>query len=247
VKGFVVGNWADVASGDSSAEVIEAIVAARTRLRSLQALFIGDIVLEEAEISWIHQDDMAPVLSAYPGLTHFQVRGGGGLSLGALRHASLRTLIVETGGLDVSVVRQVAAADLPKLEHLELWLGSGNYGANFTLEDLAPILSGERFPALKTLALRDSEEADAVAKAVAASPLLERIQVLDLSMGNLGDDGAQALVACPAVKRLKRLDLRHNYMSAEALTAVEGLGIPVDVSENEPDADPDDRYIAISE
>jgi hypothetical protein len=164
-----------------------------------------------------------------------------------LRLASLRTLIVESGGLDASIVRQVASSDLPKLEHLELWLGTDSYGANWTLEDLAPILDGTRFPKLKTLGLRDSDQADAVAEAVTRSPLLQRIEVLDLSLGTLSDEGARALLASPAVKRLKRLDLRHNYLSAETARALGALGIDVDTSEGEPDKGEDDRYVAVSE
>jgi hypothetical protein len=247
VKAFVVGSWGEVATGTNSEPVVEAIVAARERLPRLEALFLGDLTFEESEISWINQSDVSPILSAYPALSILRVRGSNGLSLGMLRHASLRTLIVETGGLDASIVRQVASSDLPKLEHLELWLGDNGYGANWTLEDLAPILDGTRFPRLKTLGLRDSDQADAVAEAVTRSPLLQRIEVLDLSLGTLSDEGARALLASPALKRLKRLDLRHNYLSAETARALGALGIEVDTSEGEPDKGEDDRYVAVSE
>jgi hypothetical protein len=246
VRAFIVGNWGEVSTGTDSAEIVEALVAARERLPSLSALFVGDLVMEESEISWIHQSDMAPILSAYPALTHFQVRGGTGLSLGTLRHRELRRLVVESGGLDASVVRQVASADLPRLEHLELWLGDSGYGANWTLADLGPLLSGERLPSLKTLALRDSEQADEVAKAVATSPLLKRIEVLDLSLGVLGDEGAEALLASPAVKSLKRLDLHHHFLTAPTMRKLQALGIPVDVSEGE-SPDGEYRYVAVSE
>jgi hypothetical protein len=247
VRAFVVGMWGDVATGTDSTEVVEALVGARARLPKLTALFLGDMVMEESEISWIQQTDVSPILSAYPALTTFGVRGGNGLSLGRLQHAELRTLIVETGGLDVSVVRQVAAAVLPKLEHLELWLGTDGYGANWQLEDLAPILSGSQFPALKRLGLRDSDKADDVAKAVAGSALLGRIQVLDLSLGVLSDEGAEALLASPSVKRLKRLDLRHHYVSEPVVRRLQGLGIDVDVSEAQPASGDDGRFVAVSE
>jgi hypothetical protein len=246
VRAFVVGSWGEVGTGDDSAEVVEALVAARDRLPRLTALFVGDIMMEESEISWIHQSDVSPILSAYPALEHFQVRGGTGLSLGSLRHRALRKLVVESGGLDASVVRQVAAADLPCLEHLELWLGDSGYGANWTLDDLAPLLSGERLPSLKTLALRDSEQADAVAKAVAGSPLLGRLEALDLSLGTLSDEGAEALLASRALRSLKRLDLHHHYLSEPTMRRLKDLGIQVDVSEAE-SPDGEYRYVAVSE
>jgi hypothetical protein len=246
VRAFIIGSWGEVGTGTDSAQIVEAVVAARERLPSLKALFIGDIVRDESEISWIHQSDMSPILSAYAAITHFQVRGGTGLSLGSLRHRALRTLVVESGGLDASVVRQVAAADLPSLEHLELWLGDSGYGANWTMDDLGPLLTGERLPSLKTLALRDSEQADAVAKAVAVSPLLERLEVLDLSLGVLTDGGAAALVASGAVKKLKRLDLHHHFLTEAMMRKLADLGIPVDISDAE-SPDSEYRFVAVSE
>ena len=124
---------------------------------------------------------MTPLLEAYPKLEHFQVRGGNGLELGAFRHDTLRALVIESGGLDAEVVRQVCAAQAPALEHLELWLGDPNYGATTTVADLGPLLSGALFPRLTSLALRDSELADPIAAALAASPPLRRLQTLDLS------------------------------------------------------------------
>jgi hypothetical protein len=246
VRALLVGAWGDVSTGDDSAAVVEALVAAREQFPKLEAIFFGDIMMEESEISWINQSDLSPMLSAYPKLKTFQVRGGNGLSLGALKHDVLETLIVETGGLDASVVRQIAHATLPKLTHLEVWLGSEDYGATWTMDDLGELLRGDRFPALKTLGLRDSDEADAIAAAIAKSPLLERIEVLDLSLGTLGDEGAEALLASPAVKRLKRLDLHHHYLSAPVRAKMTKLGIEVDISD-EQDEGKYGRYVSVGE
>jgi hypothetical protein len=251
VRALVVGNWGEVSTGDSSAEVVEALVAARERLPDLEAIFFGDIVMEESEISWIQQSDLSPIFSAYPRLVHFRVRGGNQLSLGTLKLAALRTLVVESGGLDASIVRQVAAADLPKLEHLELWLGTDEYGATWQMEDLRPILDGKTFPALKTLALRDSQVADGVALELVKSPILERIAVLDLSLGALSDEGGNALYACPAVKRLARLDLHRSYLSAAVASKLGTLGIGVDVSDQQEETVFNDgskhRFVSVGE
>src|SRR5262249_56131328 len=129
--------------------------------------------------------EWARLREAYRGLEEFRVRGGNNLSLGTLRHKNLKKLVIETGGLPVSVLREVCAAKLPALEHLELWLGEENYGWDGTVNDLKPLLSGKLFPKLRYLGLRDSIIADEVATAVARAPVLKKIRVLDLSLGNL--------------------------------------------------------------
>ena len=82
--------------------------------------------------------------------------------------------------------------ELAGIEHLELYLGTDDYGWDGSIDDVLPLLADDRFPRLKYLGLRDSEIADGVAQAVAKSPLLEKLDVLDLSLGTLGDEGAAA-------------------------------------------------------
>ena len=251
ITGIVVGTWdSSGASEDDSRQVVEALVSARDRVPNLQAIFLGDIIREESEISWINRSDVSPLFDAYPVLEHFRVRGSQGLTLGALQHERLKSLIIESGGLPVAVVREVIAAQLPELEHLELWLSTDDYGADATVEDLQPILSGSLFPKLRYLGLRDSYIADAIAAAVAQAPVLERIRVLDLSLGALGDEGAEALLQSPAIRRLEKLDIHHHYCSEEMVEKLQGLGIEVDVSEREEPYDGDyesGRYVAVSE
>jgi hypothetical protein len=248
--GLVAGYWDILNHEPTSAPIVEALVAARERLPALRALFIGDIVREEHEISWIVQSDLSPLFNAYPRLEHLCVRGGEGLTLGALAHDRLRELTLQTGGLDGQVIREVGAARLPALEHLELWLGTEDYGGTATVEDLAPILAGGAFPRLHTLGLRDSAIADEVAAALAGAPLLERLRVLDLSLGTLTDAGAEALLASPALARLERLDVHHHYCSPAVVARLEALGIAVDASEPQ-EADESGgevyRYVAVSE
>ncbi len=249
VSGLVIGPWEGVFEAAGGAEqIVAALVAARDRLSGLRALFLGDIISEECEISWIQQTDVSPLLHAYPELEYFRVRGGTALVLGSLHHESLRALIVESGGLDAEVVRSVGRSELPQLEHLELWLGSEHYGATTTVADLEPILEGGRFPRLSYLGLRDCEIADAVAVAVAKAPVLERIQVLDLSLGNLTDEGAKALLEGAAV--LQKLDIHHHFVSPELVEQLAALGIELDASDpQEPDEYRGEihRYIAVSE
>lgn len=250
IRGLVVGMWAgDDVEVDSSA-VQEALVAAREGLPQLRALFIGDITYEECEVSWIQNTDLSPLLSAYSNLTHFGVRGGNGLSLGQLDLPELLELQVQAGGLSAEVVREVMTARLPRLEHLELYLGTDDYGATSSIDDLTPILDGTLFPNLKYLGLKNSDYQDAIAQVIADAPVLDGLETLDLSMGTLSDEGAQALLGSERVKALKKLDLHHHFMSDEMLQKLKGLGVQVDVSEQE-DSDEDDgevwRYVALGE
>jgi hypothetical protein len=246
IKALVLGLWAtDV---DDPADPVYAKLAEPETVAafsSLTALFVGDIIGEEQEISWINQADIAPVMRAYPALQTLRVRGGNGLALGGLDSDALETLIVETGGLSRECIAQVCAARLPNLKHLELWLGSENYGANHTVDDVMPILSGRLFPKLRHLALRDCEYTDDLARAVADAPVLSQLDTLDLSMGTLGDEGAQALIASPQVKKLKRLDVSHHYMSPAVAKELAALG-PKVIADDAQGAG-DERYVQVAE
>ncbi len=251
VPALVLGMWGFMPDARSDLDrIVAQLAAGRDRLRSLRALFLGDITADECEISWLGSTDLSPILQAYPDLEHLWIRGAEGLVFGTFRHASLKTLVIQSGGLPGEVTRQVAGANLPALEHLELWLGEENYGGTTTLADLAPILSGQHFPLLRTLGLRNAEHADEIARAVAQAPITERLRVLDLSMGTLGDSGAEALLASPSVRRLEKLDLHHHYISAGLSLRLMELDVEVNLNDKQ-EADEDDgeqyRYIAVSE
>jgi hypothetical protein len=246
LTGLVIGTWSGEMYEATPAEVIEALVASADRLASLRGLFLGDITYEENEISWIYQTDLSALWDAFPRLEVFGVRGSNGLSLGKLRHNHLKHLTVECGGLPKSVLAEIAAASLPALEHLELYLGTENYGWDGTIEDVKPLLAAYRFPSLKYLGLRDAEIADDVAEAVVQSPLLEQIQVLDLSLGMLSDEGAQALIDSSAVRKLKKLDIHYHFVTPDVVKRLNGLGIEVDASDPQ-DPDQEYRYVSVSE
>ncbi len=215
VKEIVIGCW-DFEGGNSS-ELVNMFVKVKDKLKSLQYIFFGDITYEETEMSWIENSLVTPVLEAYPGLVHFQVRGGNSLSLAKLKHQNLKTLIVETGGMSKSIIDEIFNAGLPNLEHLELWLGDDNYGCDIAPDDLKTLLDGKLFPKLKYLGLCNYYMSDDLAKAIADAPILDRIETLDLSKGNLSDEGGNALLNSSRIARLKNLDLSHHYLSDEVM------------------------------
>ena len=244
VQALIIGVWTEVAGNETAAaDIATALAAASAQLPALRALFFGDIIGEESEISWIHQSDMGSLVKALPQLEEFRVRGGEGLSFAGLESPALKSLGVETGGLSKTVVAQILAADLPSLEHLELWFGDDNYGGDTSVEDLKVLLSGSLFPKLTSLGLCNADFTDDIAKAVVESPLLERISTLDLSRGTLTDEGADALLGCDAIKKLKHLNVRHHFVSNEKMAALSAMPIDVNVDDQqEADEDGDDVY-----
>ncbi|MEW1546840.1 STM4015 family protein [Streptomyces tsukubensis] len=255
VRAFVVGVWPE--AYDTAPEpIVKALVDAAERFPALRSLFFADVSSDECEISWINQGPVTPLLEAFPQLEEFGVRGGTGLELKPVRHERLRSLTVETGGLDAQVVRDIAASDFPELEILDIWLGTSEYGATAVPEDLQPFLTGARLPKLRHLALHNSEMQDAVAQALAGAPVVARLEVLDLSMGTLSDEGAQALLEGQPLTHLQKLDLNHHYLTEameERLRATLGAaGVEVNLGESmfdewEQESDWDNRYVAVGE
>ncbi len=338
VTGFVIGIW-DFEGGGVD-ETLEKLLEHKDKFPKLEALFLGDITYEENEISWIEQSDVGPLVNAFPNLETFRVRGGMGLGFNNVKHDKLKHLGIETGGLPTEVIRDVIKADLPALEHLELWLGSEWYGFEATTHDLRPIFEGNKWPNLKYLGLRDSEIADEIAEALAvaeradvgsvqvegksfvltgtlhnmkrsdakkqleamganvassvskntdylvagekagsklekakslgvpvlteadlltllgsesaevsdsSTTVMDKIKVLDLSMGTLSDKGAEALFNNPKVKELDKLDIHYHYVSDDWVDKLKSLGIPVDASDQQEADDPEDRYVSVSE
>jgi hypothetical protein len=244
---LLIGAWGYPASNPVP---LPELIAAAPRLPALRHLFIGDVTFEESEISWIKQGDVTPVFDAFPGLHTLRVRGTDGLELRPVRHAALRELAFESGGLPAGIVGAVAESDLPDLRHLELWLGTDNYGGDATVEDLTPILAGARWPALEYLGLRDAEIADAIAAAVAAAPVVARLHTVDMSMGALSDVGATALLTGQPLTHLRRLDLHHHFltepMEVRLREELEPAGVEVDLSDRQQEEEWG-RFIAVSE
>jgi hypothetical protein len=247
VTHLVMGYWgADYDAG--AADPVKVLVEAADRLPALRALFLGDIIAEESEISWINQADITPLFETFPGLEHLEVRGGQGLALDPVTAPALRTLRFETGGLPAGVVRAVGASDLPVLERLDLWLGVGDYGGDSTVADLEGILGGARLPSLTHLGLEDSEIQDEIAAAVAGAPIVARLKSLSLAMGTLSDQGAEALLSGQPLTHLDRLDLHHHYLSDPMMERIRAAlpDVPVDLEDRQKPEE-DWRYVEVSE
>ncbi|MFJ4837515.1 STM4015 family protein [Streptomyces sp. NPDC088746] len=253
VRALIFGSpWYDSEGGSSPDELLNM----RSRFTGLEALFLGDLEDEEAMISTIGLGGLTELLEAFPGLRELAMRGGEDLEFPVTGHEGLRVLRVESGGLPREAAAQIAAASLPSLEHLELWLGDEDYGGGTTVEDLAPLLAGVGKPALRHLGLQNSPVQDELAAALATAPVVRRLTSLSLSMGTLGDEGAEALLEGQSLAHLREIDLSHHYLSQDMMlriwTELEPLGVRVNLTGRE-DEDEDDedewssRYVAVSE
>ena len=255
IQGLVVGYWGQDSLMDEDPEALfaGALREAALGLPNLRVLYVNDISSEESEVSWITNTNLSPLVMAFPRLTHLGIRGGNSLELPDLDLPHLDTLIIESGGLSAELVRQVLTARLPRLRHLELYLGTDNYGATVQPDDLTPILDGARFPGLKYLGLKNSDLQDEIAQLLAPAPVTRGLEVLDLSMGILTDEGGRALLehlADGTLGHLKKLDLEFHWMSealCEQLRAEAGRqGVEINVSDAQADDD-DWRYVALGE
>lgn len=248
-KGLILGAY-DLEGGSSGGIGYDALVKAKDRLPNLRALFLGDILQEEAEISWINQGDVTPLLAAFPKLEMLRVRGATGLAISKPQHAALRALAIESGGLSAKVVAQICRGKFPELEYLELWLGTPDYGGDCRVNDLQPLLKGTLFPKLKYLGLRNAQIADDIAAVIVKSPVIDQLETLDLSLGSLSDEGATALLQFEAKPHLKRLDLHHHYLSKPLQKKLKQLPFPVDLSDAkvvEEDDEFSGRFVSVSE
>ncbi|MBD2597932.1 STM4015 family protein [Nostoc spongiaeforme FACHB-130] len=251
LEALVLGLWAEASENVDLSNVIAALVNAREYLTNLKAVFIGDIVSDEFEISWIQQSDISPVLRAYPQLEILQVRGGEGLQFSPpIKNNNLKALIVETGGLSRDTVAQICNMNLPALEHLELWFGCEDYGGDCWVEDTHPIIFADKFPKLTYLGLRNSQFSDEIASAIVSSPILNSISILDLSLGTLSDAGAEELLNCEAINYLDILNVSENFLSEEMIEKLSGLDVRViatDQKEEEDDSYIHSRYCSVAE
>lgn len=244
--GIVIGAWGAEMFEETPEKLIKKLVEHRERLPQLNALFFGDISLEECEMSWIQQSDVSPLFAAFPNLEMFRVRGGGGLELKDNKHPKLRGLAIEAGGLGGNVVRSVLTGDFPNLEHLELWLGTEEYGGSSSVQDLQPLLSGELFPKLHYLGLRNCDYADDIAGVIVNAPIVKRIEFLDLSLGTLSDTGAAALLNLPTDGALKRVSIHHHFCSDGMVKKLEALPFQFDTTGGE-DPEDDWRFVSVGE
>jgi hypothetical protein len=129
-----------------------------------------------------------------------------------VKHDKLKTLRIESGGLNHETLVDLNRLDLPALEYLELWLGREEYGGNSKIDDLMAIISGDKFPKLKYLGLRNCEYANDIAFELVKSSFVKQITEIYLSMGTLENEGFLKLANCPMLNELDTLNVSSNHI-----------------------------------
>jgi len=243
---LTIGDWGQ-AYENSPDSFLESLISHKDSFPNLTKLFIGDMGFEECEVSWINQTNLSPLLAAFPNLQSLSIKGSQELSLEPLVHEKLQELVIICGGLPKSVLEEITSAKLPELKKLELYLGVDDYGFDGGIEDVMPLLQGDLFPKLTYLGLKDSEIQDEIAIAIADAPILDQLEILDLSYGTLSDEGGKALLASERVKKLKHLNLSYHYMSDELLLRWKQAGLSVDVTDQQETDEDDWRYPFLTE
>lgn len=242
---IIIGAWGEPHS-EGVDDILAKLIAHASELPNLRALFIGDMTYEECEISWIIQGSYTPLLNAFPNLEALRIRGSTDLIIEPFTHLAMRSFTIECGGLPRKTAEALAASSMPNLIHLELWLGTDEYGFSGDAELYRRVMAALVTPSLQYLGLRDSEIADDLAKMLATQETIVQLKTLDLSLGTIGDIGAEALCKSAYVSRLETLDLSHHYISAQWQAALNAL--PLRVILDDPEEEDDGyRYVAVGE
>ncbi|WP_146138484.1 hypothetical protein [Chamaesiphon polymorphus] len=247
-------------------DIVSMLANAKNYLPNLKAVFLGDIEDRDCMISSLPQyDDISSILLSYAQLEHIHVRCNNGRNgrtgekrpegmrfCSPLQHNYLKVLRIESGGLNSQTLIDISQLELPSLEYLELWLGAPEYGGNSSINDLMLIISGQKFPKLRYLGLRNCDYTDEIATQLATSPLIRRLTELDLSMGTLGDEGLLALLNSPFINELDVLNVSQNYITTDFIEKILprfelDCQIVVDRQQCSKYVEPIQRYCAVAE
>ena len=244
---IIIGAWAEPHS-EGADDIIAKLIAHAGELPNLRALFIGDMTYEECEISWITQGSYTPLLNAFPQLEALRIRGSTSLTIEPFTHQAMRSFTIECGGLPQEVAGALAASSMPNLTHLELWLGTDEYGFSGDADLYRRVLAALMNPGMEYLGLRDAQIADEVAVMLATQESIANLKTLDLSLGTIGDVGAEALCKSPYLSKIETLDLSHHYISKQWQDALNALPMQVILDDEQgEEEDEDDRYVAVGE
>jgi uncharacterized protein (TIGR02996 family) len=167
--------------------------------------------------------------------------------IAGLELVELAELTIETCSMSKQRTAALLEAKLPKLAKLELWFGSEDQNADTEIDDLAPLLAGTTFPAVRHLGLRNAAFADDLARTVPASRIAARLESLDLSMGTMGDEAAIELAESAShLPELETLDVSDNFLTEASLGRLRSV-FPGLISKSQKEIDGDYRYVSVGE
>lgn len=232
---IIVGCWGESWDNDAQA-IIDGIVENKDKFSHIKSLFIGDMEYDECEVSWIEQADYSKLWEALPQLEKLVIKGSNNLSLGKIKHGSLKSLEIICGGLPKEVLQSIGEAELPELRNLLLYIGVEDYGFDGDTSDIEAMLTKSDFAKLEVLGIMDSEIQDEITEVVVKSKYMKQIEELDLSMGSLSDKGGEILLKeVPEHANIKALNLEYHFMSDAMMEKLKKLSIEVNVEDQQED------------
>lgn len=231
---IIIGCWGECY--DNSAQpIINGIVAHKEAFGHIKSLFVGDMEMEECEVSWIEQADYSKLWEALPQLEKLTIKGSQELQLGEIHHEHLKELEIICGGLPQNVLQSLIQAELPNLTELTLYIGIEDYGFDGSLQDICDLLA-KPLPKVTKLALLDSEIQDEIVDVLMKSDYMKQVTELSLGMGSLSDVGGKLLLEeVPKHSNIVLLDLEYHYMSDEMMEKLKQLPIEVNVEDQQDD------------
>lgn len=230
---------------------VDTIVDSKDLLINLKALLVGDccdISNEKYKYSRINVCNIYPILKAYPNLETLHIRGKmvnedvlvsdnkilairnikdkSLIKPKAIKHESLRTLIIDADGITDKNLASFCDLNLPSLEYLEIWV-SRNKLKEVNIEIIEPILSGKHCKNLAYLAIRKSNNTSQLAKAILNSPIMKNLKVLELTDGNMGSGGAMYILDSSTTNNLHTLNLCGNRLQTKMIQQLSQLDCEV--------------------
>jgi hypothetical protein len=181
-----------------------------------------------------------------PNLERMTLKGGD-IRLGNPKSTSLRSLTLHAGGLPQAAGASLGQAELPNLEHLEVWFGTINYGGSCSAAEVRGILHNKSLAQVRSLGLANADFADDLAAEVAVAELWPALERLDLSMGTMTDAGAERLLAvAKQLARLAHVDLSRNFLSPAMCDRIRAA-LPNATVDSQKQAEDDWYYVSVGE
>ncbi len=214
------------ADGDSAGfdyrPVVEVLL--RAKPRALQRLVLAELPGSSIELNATQLGPLDGLMEALPNLRSLTLRGGT-MSLDTLEHEHLQDLRIEAAPLSAGNAQAVGQGSLPMLSRLSLSAGQAQAPI------MGALLDAQRWPALRHLAITQTETTEVLLEALLNAPLLRQLQTLDLSAGSLDDAQVERLLSGQsALEHLEHLDLSGNFLSAGRCEDLQSLAQTVDLT-----------------
>jgi len=204
-------------------------------------------------ISSLYQEDPTPMFSNCKNLKAFASRGSF-THFSGITHTNLQILVLVTGGMPSTILNGIFRCNFPQLKHLEIWIGSSNYGNDTRANDIAQYFPEDRenglFPMLEYFGLRNCDNIQDYVSMIAKSFLMSRIRILDFSLCGISHQSCLDLVHGLIGRKetlylLELVDLHRNALNdqqaTELMTLFGELQVVVDLTNRRR------RYIAVGE